>query len=170
VSDERGAFAYEVVLLGELEGADPQNELLDRAVAAARGMFALVEDPAGEPAPLLIVERGGELNGVLWSVISDEFREQFIERVVPGTVDALDPDRLALVSTAFLPVGKEGGSGTEVVLVCAMDRRADGQPGLTLAARVARRATEPPALGDFAVLYHGLSADIGRALFGGEAG
>jgi hypothetical protein len=170
VSDERGAFAYEVVSLGELEGTEPQDELLERSVAISRSMFELVEDPAGEPAPLLVVEREGELNGVLWSVISDEFREQFIERVVPATVEALDPDRLALVSTAVLPASEEGGSGTEVVLVCAMDRRADDQPGITLAAPITRTATEPPALNEFSVLPYGLSAEIARALSGGEAG
>ena len=165
MSDERGAFAYELIGLGELEASVPFEEFVERAATAARLLAGVVEDPDDFPPPVLLAASDGELSAAVWTLTIPREREDFLERVVAVTVGALAPEMVALASGARLPAEIDGAQQlVEALLLCALDRREADSRQSMLAAPLWRSPSEAPVLGQFDVIGEHLPPAYREAL------
>jgi hypothetical protein len=139
MEEERLAFAHQTFPLEEREEPWELGELIDHGAAF---MWGMLEQTEGEvPPPILIVSFGEQLATVGWQTITESpFGEQFLDVVVPATLNALAPQMAALIAGAVLH--PPGGEPEDVMLICARSIAAPAAE-LVFAARLERREERP---------------------------
>ncbi len=165
--DERQAFAFEVVPFAEREEPFTLEEFVAQAARLVVANFALIEEPDGVLMPLLLVGEGSEINAIVWSLITEDFQEHFLDRVVPATLDSVEHTMAALAVITYLTEPAEGKPGSrrqEAVLLSALDISDDPTRELTLASEIHRSRDEAPRLEGFEVLEEFLAPAFARAL------
>lgn len=165
--EERQAFAFEVVPFAGREEPFTLEEFIGEAIRLVEANFVLIEDPEGDLVPILLVGRGTQIDAILWSLVTEDFQEHFLDRVVPATLDSVEHTMATLAVTTYLTEPAEDGPGSrrqEAVLLSALDISDDPTRELTLASEVHRSSDKAPRLGEFQVLEEFLAPAFARAL------
>ena len=150
--EERQAFAFEVVPFAEREEPFTLEEFIGEVIRLVEANFVLIEDPEGDLVPILLLGRGPQIDAILWSLVTEDFQEHFLDRVVPATLDSVEHTMAALAVITYVTEPADGSRRQEAVLLSALDISGDSPRELTLANEIHRSSDEAPRLGEFRVL------------------
>lgn len=170
--NERATFATEVLPLVTREEPFSFEGFLREADAFIRGAVSRITDPNGDFPPFLVIGREGEISVIAWGFMSAEFQEQFLDRVVPATLESHDASMVALAVASHLTRGTSDQANAatrqEVVLVSVLSMSEEQPRELGIAAPIERSDDSPPELGGWAPVDEGrLAPAFARALYEG---
>jgi hypothetical protein len=89
--EERASFVSEVLPFVSQEEPFSLEQFLEQAEKFVRTSLAQVSEPAGDPSPVMFIEREGEISVIAWGYVSTDFQEHFLDRLVPATLESHDP-------------------------------------------------------------------------------
>lgn len=168
--DERASFAYEVMPLRGVAWDFTLEEFAGDAVTVAEATFAEIDTPTRAFAPFLLTQVSEELDVVVWGPVTGDYADNALDRLVPETVAALCPDRVALINhaeIAQLAPGSGEHQAVEAIYISIRDSKSELDESFTaLAAAVQRHDDSPPTLGPFSALPDGPAESYIRALAG----
>ena len=167
--EDRAAFVNEDTLLESRQEPFDFDVFLSRSAQLASTIVENL-DPDGPLDPFLVIANGGELLATMWTLMSPEYQENFVDQVIPATLLSYDVSMVALLATSHMTPG--GSSDTqdaeEVVLLNALDLTYGMSPGeAAFAARIHRGQDRAPEVGMFVGVGGGISPGIRAALHEG---
>ena len=162
----RPVFVNEDIPLESRESLFELDEVLGRSARLARDFVSRI-GPSDPINPVLVIAYGGELLATTWTVMSSEFQEEFLQRVVPATLESYDRSIVALLAASRMSRG-EGGDPSddhEVLLLAGVDgTHEDALQEETYAAAVYRTGEAPPDVGMFLPVEAGIPRAVATAL------
>jgi hypothetical protein len=160
MAEERSSFAYQVVPLDFRRSGDRRADLLDAAEMLANQLVEASDGHFEAIPPVLLIEQEGDFGIVEWLELHAIDAADFQDFVVPETLRALDPDAVALIC---LTVSGQDGDGAWMMM-CAIDRAAANQAGVTLEAPVVEEHYQTFSLGAFEPAGQGVPTQFASIL------
>lgn len=168
--EERPVFVNQDVPLESRDWLFGFDEFLGRAAQFANELLAALREPDSSLDPVLVIGNQGDLVATTWTVVSREYQEHFLDRVVPETLASYECSMVALLATSRLNPGEDEAvdEAQELVLLYALDgSRGDSLQAAAFAAAIHRTPDSSPRLGMFLPVDDGMPPAVAEALADG---